>query len=254
MSPQALWKAMVSALLPQMGQDGPESERFLRVDGYGNLMTIPSTMTKHAQSRQGSAFYIGNPTVGTGVAGGILAAFANTTAAFVFYNGNSGPLAKSIDLDLIKLLYTVAPATATAFRFAVVLDSASRLPTGGFVKIAGPQATAGQGASALGPVINTSGLQAWAFTGGAFMTVPAPGPQARTVANGGVTGLPVVGTEHTIRFGDIGHTNQGGANGGGTQEGGITIAPGWWCVVHPWWPGNATTGPSFEYGIVYDEK
>lgn len=249
LSPQALIKGLVSRILPNYSVDGPESERAARLLRDGALGISFLQSTKHPNAHEGSYFLIPNPTEGTGVAGGILAAFANTTAAFVIQNtaDPSTPGAKSIDLDFMKLLYTVAPATATAMRYSVAIDDVSRLPTGGFAKIVGAAGTSS--ANPAGPVINTSIANAWAFTGGAFATVPVPGPNVRYVAKGAVAGLPVIGTEHLIRFGA-----DGANSGAGTIDSPVSIPPGKWCVVHLWWPGNATTGPSMEYALGQIER
>jgi hypothetical protein len=248
-SPQALIKGVVSRILPNATVDGPESEGAPRLMRYRELGVSLLGSTKHPHAHEGSYFLIPNPTEGTGVAGAVLAAFANTTAAFVIQNtaDPSAPGAKSIDLDFFKLLYTVAPATATAMRYSVAIDDVSRLPSGGFAKIVGSAGTSS--ANPVGPVINTSIANVWAFTGAAFMTVPAPGSNVRYVAKGGVAGLPVVGTEHLVRFGP-----DGANSGAGTIDTPVSIPPGKWCVIHIWWPGNATTGPSAEYSLGQIER
>lgn len=249
LSPQALFKGIISRVLPNASSDGPEQEGSVRLARYRELFVSFLGSTKHPHAHEGSYFLIPNPAEGTGVAGGILAAFANTTAAFVIQNtaDPTTPGAKAIDLDFFKLLYTIAPATATAFRYSVAIDDVSRLPSAGFAKLVG---SAGVGlASQVGAVINASIANVWAFTGGAFMTVPVPGSNVRYVAKGGVAGLPVVGTEHLVRFGADGLNS-----GAGTVDSPVSIPPGKWCVIHLWWPGNATTGPSAEYSVGQIER
>jgi hypothetical protein len=242
-SPNALIKGIISRLLPGATPDGPEQEGAPRLSRYREMMVSFITSTKHPHAHEGSYFLVPNPVEGTGVAGAILAAFANVTAAFVIQNTqNPGtPGAKAIDLDILKLLYTVAPATATAFRYSVAIDDVSRLPTAGFVKLSI--------LNQVGAIINGSIANIWAFTAGAFLTVPVPGPNVRYVARGAVAGLPVVGTEHAIRFGA-----DGANSGAGTVDAPVSIPPGSWCVIHLWWPGNATTGPSMEYSIGQIER
>ena len=238
-SPQALIKGLVSKLLPQKAVDGPESERAPRLNEYGELV---SPLSRHGWAKEGSYFATPNPTLGTAVAGAVAASFVNTTAAFVVQN-NADPTntaSKNVDLDLIKLAYLVAPATATGMEYAVVLDNASRVPSAGFALL-----TPGQ----VGAIVASTIAKVWAFTGAAFMTVPAPSANARTVARGSIPGLPVVGTEHMIRFGTDAPNSAACA-----QEAAVSIAPGWFAVVYIWWPGNATTGPSAEYLLGHVER
>lgn len=232
-SPQALMKGLISKLLPSKTPDGAESEGALRLNEYRELI-VP--MTRHGLAKDGTYFATNNPALGTTVAGAVLAAFSGTTAAFVVQNTGdpTNPDAKNIDLDLLKLIYTVAPASATGLEYAVQLDNVSRLPTAGFVLLATTLN--------VGAIIRSTIAKVWAFTGAAFMTVPAAGVNARTVARGSIPGLPVVGTEHQIRFGTDGSSST--ACG---QEPPVSIPPGWWAVVYLWWPSNAVTGPSMEY-------
>jgi len=248
-SPAALIRGLVSRVLPQLSPDGTDSEKAFRLGRDGSVFTTFAHSTKHPQAHEGAYFAIGNPTEGTGVAGGITSAFTNTVAAFAIFNNNdaNNPVSRSIDIDFLKLLYTVAPATASAMRYAIAIDDIARTPSAGFAKLTGSAGVSA--ANPVGQVINLSGAIAYAFTGGVLMTVPAPGPAVRYVARGGIAGLPVVGTEHLIRFG------ADGANSAqGTIDAPVSIAPGKWCVVHIWWPGNATTGPSAEYSLGLIEK
>jgi hypothetical protein len=239
LSPQALIKGLVSMVLPSKTLDGAESEGAARLNEYREVIT---PLSRHGWAKEGTYFATANPTLGTTVAGAVLAAFAATTAAFVFQNtaDPSNPLSKNIDLDLIKLAYTIAPATATGMEYAVVLDNVSRVPSAAFALL-----TPGQ----VGKIINSTIAKVWAFTGGAFMTVPAAGPNVRTVARGSIPGLPVIGTEHMIRFG-----TDGASSTACVQDTPISISPGWFAVVYLWWPGNATTGPSMEYLLGHVER
>jgi hypothetical protein len=238
LSPQALFKGIISAFLPNKGQDGPEAEGALRLNEYREII---QQLSRHSWAKEGSYFATPNPTLGTAQAGAISAAFVNTTALFVIYNTQdpSSPTSKNIDLDMVKLQYIVAPASATGFEYAVVLDNVSRQPTAGLIKLTPNQ---------VGKIFNTSNAAVWGFQAG-LLTVPAPGQNARTVARGSIPGLPVVGTEHMIQFG-LGGPNSAGA----TQEPPVSIPPGFYAVVHGWWPGNAITGPSAEYLLGHIER
>ena len=242
LSPQALIKGLVSRLLPQKSLDGPESERAQRLLEYGEGAVSLISSSKHTLSHEGTYFATTNPTLGTAAAGAVLAAFSATVAAFVIQNtqDSGNALAKNIDLDIIKLAYIVAPATATGLEYAVVLDNTSRVPSAGFAVLSPTQ---------VGSIIGATIAKIWAFTGAAFMTIPAAGANARTVARGSIPGLPVVGTEHMIRFGADGSNSAGSAH-----DTPISIPPTWFAVVYLWWPGNATTGPSAEYLLGHVER
>ena len=247
LSPQGLLKGIVSRLLPQISADGTESERAPRMSRYGEFFVSLMAMTKHPLAQEGTYFVAENPTLGTGAAGGVLAAFADATAAFVIQNtlDPSIPNQPNIDLDVMKLMYTVAPASATGLRYAIKLDNASRIPTAGFALLGIAQN--------VGSVLRASIAKVWAFTGGTLMTVPVSSGSARVVAAGAIGGLPVVGSESMVRFGDIG-ANSSGNTGGMSPTTPVSIPPGWFAVIYLWWPGNAVTGPSAEYEISWTER
>jgi hypothetical protein len=78
-------------------------------------------------------------------------------------------------------------------------------------------------------------------------TVPASGGTARFIATGG-GGLPVVGSEYSVRFG-ADTSPCAGPNSSMSVAAPVLIPPGWWLVMHLWFPSNATTGASFEVDI-----
>lgn len=212
------------------------------------LHAVVPVRTKHVLADEGSYFVATNPTLGTGVGYGVLAALADTSAAFVFYNNSpvNETLAKRIYLDRIKLATTVAPASSTGWSYAIKLDNgAIRQPT------AGQAAITPNPAMGSGPLSTVAKL--WAFTGGAVMTVPASSANAVNAARGGGGGLPVVGTELSIQFGGDGSA-QSSANAGFSIAPPLIIQPGWYAVFYLWFPSNASTGLSAEYEIGWWER
>jgi hypothetical protein len=151
----------------------------------------------------------------------------------------NNPDAKNLDLDLIKLAYTTAPTAATGMEYAVVLDNASRVPSAGFALLTPGQA---------GAILRSTIAKVWAFTGAAFMTVPAAGANARTVARGSIPTIPVVGTEHMIRFG-----SDAPSSSTCTQDPPVSVPPGWFAVVYMWWP-TSSGAPSGEYLLGHSER
>jgi hypothetical protein len=246
----AIFRGFVARTLPLGLVDGTEASG--RLARYSELMVVEAVRTKHPLADEGSYFSTQNPTLGTALAGGIQATFSDTVAAFVFQNtaDPSSSISPSLCLDFIKLMFTVAPASATGMRYAVKLDNGPRAPTAGSTKLTGQGGS--PGASAAGPVLRSSVANIWAFTGGAFMTVPAS-VNARVVAAGGVGALPIVGTEFMVRFGDNG-PNFAAAAGGTSHAAPIVVPPGWYAVVYLWFPSNAATGPSVELDLGWFER
>lgn len=249
MSLSSLVTGFVSSLLPAGSADG--TEKSLRVNRYGEGIVSPIFRTKHPLANEGSFFVTGNPTLGTSLAYAVVTSFTDTVAAFVFQNTADASVAPypALYLDYIKLIYTVAPASATGLQYVVRLDTGNRAPTAGSTQLTGQGGS--PGASPVGYVVKQSVAKIWAFTG-ASLTVPAS-VNARTVAQGGISGLPVVTTEHMIRFGDSG-ANLGGAAGGTSHAAPVIVPPGQFCVVHLWYPSNATTPASVALDIGWAER
>lgn len=250
MSLETIFRGIVSRALPTALIDQQEGR--LRLGRYGEAQVISPFRTKHPLADEGAYFSTQNPALGTALAGPVLTSFSDTTAAFVFYNTTDPAQAgaKNLYLDFIKMAFTVAPASATGMRYAIKLDTGNRAPTGGSTQLTGSGGS--PGASAVGPVVNASIAKVWAFTGGAFMTVPAS-VNPRVVGLGGIGALPIVGTEFMIRFGDCG-PNAGAVAASTSHAAPVVVPPGQYCVVHLWFPSNAATGPSMELDIGWAER
>lgn len=250
MSLETILRGIVARALPSAFGDAQEQR--LRLGRYGEAQVVTPFRTKHPLADEGCYFSTQNPSLGTALAAAVQTTYSATIAAFVFQN-TADPAqagAKSLYLDFIKLAFTVAPASATGMRYAVVLDRGNRAPTAGSAQLTGPGGS--PGASSVGPDINAALAKIWAFTGAAFMTVPSP-VSPRIVGTGGIGALPIVGSEFMIRFGDAG-PNSGAVAAATSHAAPVVVPPGQFCVVHLWFPANAATGPSIEPDIGWFER
>ncbi len=251
-SPQTLFKGIVSRLLPQFSQDGSESEKVIRLNSYGEQLAQLIMASQHGMVDEGSFFTTTNPTPGTALALPVAAAFVNTNALYVIYNtaDASDPAARNIYLVKIKHIYTVAPATATGSVIRVALDQTNRAPTAGQALLVGGGASANPGAQQPGKTIRQAVAKIWGFTGAAVLTVPAPGPNNKYVALGAIDTIPVIGGERCFIFGGFDTSSSAQT----CRMAPVVVPPGWYCVIHGYFPGNATTGASLEPEIAWFER
>lgn len=222
-----------------------------RNSAYGERHVLSVVPTKHLIAEEGSYFVTTNPTPGTTVAAAVQAAFSDTVAAFVIRNTDvSG--GKSIFLDYIKLMVSVAPASAVSAQYAGKLEpSTPRAATAGNAAPVPQNANGGVATKAMAAID--------AFTGAAFLTVPAASTNARLVSRGALRGvIPVVGDELVLGFGAVDPAGGAGGPSTGSRQGGnaapVVIPPGGSYTLHVWFPSNATTGLSAEYEIGHWER
>jgi hypothetical protein len=246
MATEILVKGVPSRALPQPQADNQREGVATRLSRYGGPLAENVIIGKQALADEGSYFVaVDNGTIGTGLAYAIQASFSDTVAAFVWFNNDQSlsGVSKTIYLDYIKLVTTVAPASGAAFRYAIKLDNANRIPTAGQVLLT---------PSTIGPTAGSSISKFWGFTAAA-LTVPASSGNAKTVAKGGIGANPTLNGEYLIRFGANDSTT-GLAIGGTSQAGPIGIPAGWYAVVYIWFPSNATTAGTFEYDCGWWER
>lgn len=211
----------------------------------------------YALCDEGKLFVITNPTVGTGIAQTICvddAATASSThaqfaPALLIYNSNSpsDPKAASIYLRHLKLICTVAPASATRWDYSWRMDNLNRYSSGG---------------SAITPV-NPNPNSSYATKAlvyfGAIVPTALPSATARLVARGVLdSAIPVVNDQYLMRFGNFGLMDQ--LNGGTTAKSAthnippICIPPGWCVALDMWGASNAVTPASWEFEGSYVER
>ena len=239
-----LTDAIVNRRRPTPVTDGLSGASNDRRSPYGDLVAYQTP--RNALADEGSYYTVNNPTIDTTVAYGVIAAYVVTTPMFLIVN--TAPVGgRSIFLDYVTARVTVAPASATNWKYVVDLDTSQRLstaPTGGVNRTAG--------VNNVNPSMpNDFEGQVWAFSGGTVLTVMAAS-SLRTVAHGPIAhSIPLVLDELTIAFGQgqgmsapatavtrrIGHAPP------------IVIPPGCSAAIHEYGTGNAITGMSLEYSI-----
>ena len=232
-------------------QSSPAGQRFGRYQEPYLLSPVP---TKHLLAEEGSYFSTQNPTLGTGLAAPVTASFSATGPWLAIFNNAdpANPRSPGIDLDFIKAIFTVAPASATGIRYALKKDNGARSPTAGQTLLTGQGGS--PGATPAGPIVTPGSVaKIWSFTGGAVMTVAAE-VNASVIANGGAGGLPVVGSEFCVRFGADGPNSGSGATSASSHAAPAIIPPGWFGFFYLWFPSNATTGASLEWDIGWWER
>ncbi len=253
MSDQILNNARASRMLPQAVVDAAEAT--MRGTSYGEQYVASILNTKHGLTDEGSYVVATNPTPGTAVAygnGGTVAAFADTTAAFVWRNNSSPVNPVSMYLDYLRLIIGgTVPASATSTHFAIKIDNANRAPT------------------SLGTQITPQNLnlrssrivsgQLWCpLTGGNAPVVPAASANARLVARGTLRSvISVVQDEYELRFGAVDGPGGMAAAGAGrfiTSAPPIVLGPQECAVICLWQPSGATNPLSFEFETGWWER
>lgn len=234
----------VSRLRPTRVVDGIQGQSNHRVSPYGDPVSYQTS--RNALADEGSYYGVTNPTIDTTVAYGVLAAYAVTTPAF--HIANVDPVGgRTIFLDFLKLRVTVAPASATNWKYVVDVDSSPRIstaPTGGAERTSGVfNVNPGAAQDFPGRI--------WAFTGGTVLTVMAA-TNVRTIAHGSwMQTIPIALDEMVLQFG------QGETSGNGPSTVGrrfaatvpVAIPPGCSASIHMYGASNAITGMSAEYSL-----
>lgn len=234
---------------PSVTAEGSEASQ--RGSKYGDLTVQPLINKNHLLADEGSYFVATNPTPGTGIAFAVNASVSETAGYFLaVINGSSqgDPSAKSIYLDYLRLIPTVAPASGTSGRFFWKSDVAAKYTSGG---------------STLTPVNPNSGngnTSVASVKAGALTTAAASGV-ARLLSHGVLRGaIPVVNDEYVFDFG--GAEVAGGSmitSGTNVQRMGIpvppiVVGPGMMVGLQLWFPSNSATGLSAELELGFWER
>jgi hypothetical protein len=129
LSPQALFKGLVSRALPSINVDSFNNDVAARLDPYGAFFTQPLVRKTHNLADEGSFFVTNNaqtgivPTYGT--------AFAATSPFITVFNGSAS---QRCSLDYAALVAIVAGAQTTLAGYtalAVITDVGNRYSSGG---------------------------------------------------------------------------------------------------------------------------
>lgn len=246
LSPQALLKGIVSRILPPPYADNQSLDVPLRLRRYGDV--IDPVFTKHILADEG-AFFTATMTPGqAALAYGLNASFSDTAAFIVVQNVDSAigqGTGKRIYLDLLKFIYSVAPASSTAAWIATKIDNVNRTPSANLSAIT-PQNVNMD--SILGSI-----AKVW-FPSGGTLTVPAVGGAARLIeGNLNVRNtIPVVSDEVNVQFGSTDYGNAFLVAEAATvskiiaHTAPVVIGPGQFALIYLWFPANATTAASFS--------
>lgn len=210
-----------------------------------------------------------NPTPDTGIAQSIITAFSATNGLLTIFN--SSPLvptanpttdstgiaavsnltvpSRTIYLDYIRLIPTVAPASATKAEMLISLDNKNRFSSGGtaLTEVVASQFDANQVNQAVS-----------VMTFGA-LTLNAESSSIKRISRAQLfSAIPVVGSEFIIIGGAA---DAAGGTLGGTVAtrvevpvGPIIIPPGWCMTLHTWFPANAVTPASWELEVSVFER
>lgn len=207
-----------------------------RAARYAEQYVQPIGTAKHSLCEEGSYFSAVNPTPGTGIAAAITAAFSATAGAFLIRNSGVG--GEYLYPDYVRLIPTVAPASATRSELVIALDSTTRWSSGGSVLTAVNRNLGSANASVA--VVRTGALVLAAESGA-----------VRRISRAQVgTTIPIAFEEILLTFGQdsAGPATLGSAVGlrKHVPLGPCVIANGHDLIVHLWHPGNAVTGATYE--------
>lgn len=248
---EALQKIEVDEGLPDSEVDGESMG--LRGGRYGESYVLNLVPTTHMLSREGTYFVATNPTPGTAFAANIQAAFSDTVPFIYLFNQESqqNVRAKYCYIHYIKIIVSVVPVTATAAQIALITDIVSRgLGTDNMTQI--------QPVSTTTSMTLPSDMFIKAQSSGTASAITASSQQKRVLARASFpSGLPTIGDELVLVCGE---TGLGGAQGLTAAQATcpgrkvcsappVVVAPGHSLTAHLWFPGNATTGLSYEVEI-----
>ena len=250
-----LWTPARAIPSPQADQKAPVTN--VRGGRYGEQYVLSLVPTKHLLADEGSYFIATTVTPGTGQGYNIQAAFSDTTPLLYIQNNDSkaNPFGKRMYLDYIKLICTVVPATATGVRFAIKTDPQLRtLSTNNTLGLTPTSPNSDVATQSVCSVNAQNSATASVLT--------ASSGAARVVAYASMGGIPVVGEELVLLCGSA---DPGAYNGLTAAEAvcpgrrvscipPIILGPNSALTLYGWFPGNATTGLSFELEMGWWER
>lgn len=239
----------VSQKLPQPIPDNPQSGGPSRAGKYSEAYELPLSYVgaKYNHADEGGYFVATNPTPGTGVAFAVNASSDFTKTLFIFKN-TAAAGGKRMYLDYIKILPTVAPASATSLHFAVQVDNINRYTSGGTL-VTGVNVNMDSDTPALGAVY---------YATSAVITTVAASANVRLVSRGIARSvIPAVLEEIVIQFAgaaDSGSSSGVAAGRTATNAPPVIIGGGQYAVFSAWMPSNAITALSYEFECGWYER
>ena len=241
-------KGLVYRIAANAGRMNEGVEKTVRMGDRGELMVMSTMGGLHMAGQEGTYFSAQNATIGTGIAAGGVTqtAWVATTPSLTLFNNNEVG-GKSIIMDSIELINTVAGASLTDYQFAVFLDSIDRYSSGGTAL------------AIKGHNMELAGTSNALVYFGAITAVAASA-NVRKIGRGYFhTAIPVINDQYVIRFG--GNMGENMANLAATTAsiivmpcGPAVIGPQQSLLVYLWGTAMATTSPAFEVVCGFMER
>lgn len=255
MSTQALIKGIVSKFLPTPFGDDRDDDKPVRLGRYGEQIAhVMFGPTRHALVEEGSYILATSPTPSTGQTQvAAQTTFVDTTPSFYIYNPENpaNPNAKTLWLDYIKMIATAAGTAATAWHYALVLDTVARAITTDNTLALTKVNPNGNCSPIIDPTVK------WQNSTTASV-IAASSAAKRIVGRGALGGLNIAADEMYIIFGstDVGaHAGLTAAEAAApsrrvSTEPMIGIAPGQSLTGHIWGPSSsASFNPEVQIGM-----
>jgi hypothetical protein len=178
---------------PHAELDGTDVDA--RLSRYREQMVVPTLVTKHALTDEGSYFVTNNAQTGIATSA-TPTTFSATNPFILIYNASrpSDDFASRLYVDYVTLLATAAGTAGTSLQYAITKDVGNRFSSGG------TEITAN--IANLGPTSLGTLTRAWA---GNITATAASGNAKTLIGNRFLSGsIPVAGDEYTLRFGAAG--------------------------------------------------
>ena len=181
LSPQALFKLLVSRALPVPNADSSNSDTAVRGGRYGEVITENKVSTKHSLADEGSYFVNNFAQTPVALLAAAQVAFTALSPSIVLYNGSSTQQPVNLYLDFLKLTQVGAPTGATSLQAAIVLDTGNRYVSGatGFAVNKGFSPNGGYNSSSQaltygGPLTASAAVNARSVVGDAYLKASIP--------------------------------------------------------------------------------
>lgn len=261
--PSALFKGLVSRVLPAPNADSPNTDVPPRFGRYGEQYGVTLMRKQHALADEGSYFVTHNAQ--TGVLTSMLGTtFSQTTLSpYLFLLNTEAAGGKAIYLDYLNLICTVVGAFASAgtkllFAWSIDQSGAARYSSGGTELLTGA-ATNGGSKNVRSSATQVSALRA--VIGALTLNTPVASrlivPQRLFRVQNSATVAGAVEDESRMNFGGVEHPQPSSlldlttAKTVGYREchqlPAIVIDPGHAAILHLWSPGQAVSTTAITY-------
>lgn len=226
----------------------------LRAAARGELVVIPLTQGTYPLADEGAYFTAVNPTPGTGIIHALTTAWS-ATAALLCLRNTDAEGAKRIYLDYVKLMCLgTAPTATTSIRLAITIDNTNRYSSGGTAIT--PQNVNMDSASATVAALNFGAVVLTAASGSVRQIAreAQPNRAAPALVNGD-TFFYNFGQTTSESLGIVGSATPATAPQNVTAAMPPVIMGGGDSFnFHLYYPGAATTAPTYEFEIGWWER